>query len=90
MAGIGVVGAARPHEVQDHARHLPVHGRQAEIDFLAIGDLHPEAFEPAGRPHIPGGLHQVRRQHGDIAVQQRAAAHDAVVVAADLRGPHEH
>ena len=89
VAGIGAVGVARPHEIQEHARYLPMHGRLAKIDFLAIGDLHAKPLEPTGRPHVAGSLHRQRRQHGDIAMQQCAAPHDVVVVAADFRGPHE-
>ena len=38
-----------------------------------------------GRPHVAGRVHRQRRQHRDVAVQQCAAPHDVVVVAADFR-----
>ena len=67
-------------EVEQHPRDLPVHRRLVEIEFPAVGDLHPEPLDRAGagRPTLAGRDHRCRRQHRHVAVQHRAAADDVV------------
>ena len=58
VAGIRAILAARPDEVEQHARDFPVHRRLAEIDLLTVGDLHPEPLEAPDGRDVAGRLHR--------------------------------
>ena len=71
----------RLHVVEHHPGDVPVHGVLTEIDITAIGDLQPQPLRTERGREWHRFQRGVRRQDGDVAVEQRAAPEHEIDVA---------